>query len=297
MRSKFIGCLLGVAIGDSLGMPVEGMSREKILEKYGEVRDFHPSPDGFEAGEWTDDTEMTLILCESLISTIYFSPEDFSSRLRTLEILRRYGPTTRRAVELLKSGAHWRNSGIHSDTDGAAMRAAPIGLLYNFSLDLVENYAVISSSITHRGKSAIASAVSVAVSVACIVNKRDAMKEAIRRSKIYDEFFAEKLQLAYELRGESTENALKELGNSYMSFEAVPLAFYCHLSSESFEEAVLKAVNCGGDADTIASITGALKGAEKGVEGIPERLKRVKEKERIIEIAERLHEVYLRITS
>ncbi|MBC7115010.1 MAG: ADP-ribosylglycohydrolase family protein [Archaeoglobi archaeon] len=297
MRSKFTGCLLGVAIGDSLGMPVEGMSREKILEKYGEIRDFLPSPDGFEAGEWTDDTEMTLILCESLSSTIYFSPEDFSSRLRALESFRRYGPTTRRAVELLKSGVHWKNSGIHSNTDGAAMRAAPIGLLYNFSLDLVENYALISSSITHRGEGAIASAISVSVAVACILNGRDPVKEAIRRSEAYDEFFAEKLRLAYELRKEDVEVALKELGNSYLSYEAVPLAFYCHLSSESFEDAVLKAVNCGGDTDTIASITGALKGAEKGAEGIPERLKRVKEKERIIETAERLYDAFLRITS
>jgi len=297
MRSKFAGCLLGVAIGDSLGMPVEGLSAEEIKERFGRVEDFLPSPDGFPAGEYTDDTEMTLLLAKSISTTLYFSPEDFTERLMNLESFRRYGPTTRRAVQLLKSGVHWRNSGIHSNTDGAAMRVTSIGLLYHFSLDLVENYALLSSIITHRGESAIAGAVAVAVGVASILRGENLLRESVRRSRKYDELIAEKIQKAYELRDEVPEVALRELGNSYMSFEAIPLAFYCYFSSESFEEAVLKAVNCGGDADTVASITGALKGAEMGLERIPERLKKVRNIEEVLETAEMLYEAFLRITS
>jgi ADP-ribosylglycohydrolase len=297
MKSKFIGCLLGVAIGDSLGMPVEGMSYEEVKKLYGWINDFLPSQDGFQAGEWTDDTELTLILAESLSSTLYFSPEDFAERLKTLESFRRYGPTSKRAIELIKNGIHWKNSGTHSNTDGSAMRVAPIGLLYHFSLDLVENYAVISSIITHRGESAVASSVAIAIAIACILRGEKPIEEVLRRCANYDDLTAEKIQFAYEMRDEAPEEAIKEIGNSFMSFEAIPFSFYCYFSSESFEEAVLKAVNCGGDTDTIASITGAMKGAELGMEKIPERMRNVKESEKIIEIAEKLYETYLRITS
>ncbi|MEM4524728.1 MAG: ADP-ribosylglycohydrolase family protein, partial [Archaeoglobaceae archaeon] len=198
MLEKFEGCILGLAIGDALGMPVEGMSREKIKQIYGEIRDFLPSPYGdLKAGEWTDDTEQTLLLAESIIETIYFSPENFVEKLKNWFYTgRRIGPTTRAAIIKLLRGAKWYESGINSDTCGSAMRVAPIGLVYHFNFNLVERYAEISSRITHSGIGAIASAIAVAIAIACKVldfSDEEMLEEVIKRVESYDALLADKI--------------------------------------------------------------------------------------------------------
>ena len=291
MLSNFRGCLIGLAVGDALGRAVEGMSYEEIRERYGFIKDYLD-----EEAEWTDDTEQALILAESIASTIYFSPEDFANRLKNLPLSDFYGPTSSKAIKRLKMGYSWRESGIPSDTDGSAMRVAPVGLVYHFNYNLVENYAVISSVITHKGSAAIGGAVAVAIAIACVINEDDRMlEEIVKRAKKYDNLLAEKVEYAYQMRNASLEKAVKSLGNSIMAFDAVPLAFYCYFSSKTFEKAVTKAVNAGGDTDTIAAITGAIKGAEVGEDGIPEKFKRIKNIERVIKAADDLYRVYQKI--
>ncbi len=291
MLSKFRGSLIGLAIGDALGRDVEGLSFEGIREKFGYINDLIND-------EWTDDTEQALILAESICSTLYFSPEDFSKRLKELKLTKFYGPTSSKAIKKLKSGVSWRESGVVSDTDGSAMRVTPIGLVYHFNYNLVEKYAVISSIITHRGSAAIAGAVAVAIAVSCAVNEdEEILEEVIKRSERYDLLLSEKIEYAYQIKNKSLEKAVKEIGTSIMAFDAVPFAFYCYFSSETFEESVLKAVNAGGDTDTIAAITGAIKGAEMGLNKIPGRFKRIRDYERILEIADRLYDTYLKIAS
>ena len=72
MLDRFKGCFLGLAAGDALGMPTEGYTAEEIRSKFGPVRDMLPAPEchfhtGLLAGQYTDDTEETLILAESMI--------------------------------------------------------------------------------------------------------------------------------------------------------------------------------------------------------------------------------------
>ncbi|WP_048091603.1 ADP-ribosylglycohydrolase family protein [Geoglobus acetivorans] len=297
MQSNFRGSLLGLAIGDALGMPVEGMTYEEIKQRFGEIRDFMPSEDGLSEGEWTDDTAQALILAESLLETVYFSPENFAEKLAGLSISHRFGPTSSQAIRLLRQGYSWRESGINSDTNGSAMRVAPIGLLYNHNYNLVEDYAVIASSITHKGSAAIAGCVAVAIGVACAANEdEELVSEVVRRAEKYDTLVAEKIEYAYQIRKSGLEKAIKELGNSIMAFESIPFAFYCFFSSKNFEQAVIRAVNAGGDADTVAAISGTLKGAETGIEGIPERLRKIKDYDIILDIADRLYEAHLKIT-
>ncbi len=297
MKDNFRGALTGLAIGDALGMPVEGMSFEKVRERYGEIRDFMASDDGLKAGEWTDDTEQALILAESLSETLYFSPDNFAEKLRRISISHRYGPTSTRAITNLKRGYSWRESGIESDTDGSSMRVAPIGLLYHHNYSLVESYAALASSITHRGNAAIAGSVAVAVGIACILNEDEMLfEEVVKRVEKYDTLTAEKIEYAFQIRNASLSKAVKEIGNTIMAFDAVPMAFYCYFSSKNFEQAVVKGASAGGDTDTIAAIAGALKGAETGFERIPERFKKVRDLDRIIDAADSLYGAFLRIS-
>ncbi len=77
LLDRFQGCLLGGAVGDALGMPTEGYTAEEIQTRFGPIRDMLPAPEGhfhtgLEAGQFTDDTEETLILAESMIEACWF---------------------------------------------------------------------------------------------------------------------------------------------------------------------------------------------------------------------------------
>ncbi|MFN3383648.1 MAG: ADP-ribosylglycohydrolase family protein [Archaeoglobaceae archaeon] len=297
MLEKFEGCILGLAIGDALGMPVEGLSREKVKKIYGEIRDFLPSPYGdLSAGEWTDDTEQTILLAESIIETTYFNPENFAEKLKNwFHLGRRIGPTSRAAIVRLLRGFSWYESGIESDTCGAAMRVAPIGLVYHFNFNLVEKYAEISSRITHSGKAAIASAVAVAIAIACKMldfSDEEMLEEVLKRTEDYDSLLADKIEYAYEIRNRNLDYAVEKLGNTISALDVVPMAFYCALSEKDFEKAVLKSANAGGDADSIASICGAI----KGIDGVAERFfGKLKDVDLLKDVAFKLYELHMKI--
>jgi ADP-ribosylglycohydrolase len=305
LRDLFEGCVLGVAIGDALGMPTEGMQRDEIKKLYGYVEDFLPSPLGdLKEGEWTDDTEQMVILAESIIDRIYLDPNDFASKLvswaETSSKIRT-GPTTRRAIINLSRGIPWDRAGIDSATCGAAMRVAPIGLVYHFNLDLVERYAVISAFVTHRNESAFAGAIAVATAISTIVSdfdEEEMIAEVVSRIKKYDPLISEKISYAAEIKDSGLEVAVEKLGNSIMTWDVVPMAFYCFFSSKDFSEAVKKGANAGGDTDSISAIAGAIAGAKFGAKKIPEDWKRrVKDSTYLLKVAGLLYQTHMKIVS
>jgi ADP-ribosyl-[dinitrogen reductase] hydrolase len=308
LLDRFRGCLLGVAVGDALGMPTEGYTAREIRIKFGPVRDMMKAPEGhfhtgLEAGQFTDDTEETLLLSESLIESYGFSPERFSDKLTawgmawTLDeqLNRGVGFATRSAVESMIAGTPWQESGIALPTCGAAMRAAPIGLLYHQDLNIIKSYADLQSLPTHSSPAARAGAVAVAAGVALCVNgfsKEAVLRIAASQARKLDVDFAERLLRVISLQDLNPEDALEKIGNSPLASETVPAAFCCFLKFEP-EEALIVAANGGGDTDSIASIAGALCGASSGLHWIPERWLRVLEgRERIENAARGLSELH-----
>jgi ADP-ribosylglycohydrolase len=305
LQDLFRGCILGVAIGDALGMPAEGMRIDEIRRIYGSIEDFLPSPLGdLKAGEWTDDTEQMVILAESIIDRTYFDPDDFASKLvswaeEAFKI--RTGPTTRQALRNLLRGIKWNEAGVDSATCGAAMRVAPVGLVYHFNFDLVERYAVISASVTHRNNSAFAGAVAVAIAISALLSdfsEEEMIAEVTSRTKDYDLLLSEKISHAEKIRDEELEHAVEKLGNSIMTWDVVPMAFYCFLSSDSFTEAVKKGANAGGDTDSIAAIAGGISGASLGAGKIPRSWKdRVMDSSYLLRLADQLYRTHMRIVT
>jgi ADP-ribosyl-[dinitrogen reductase] hydrolase len=308
LLDRFRGCLLGAAVGDALGMPTEGYTANEIRAKFELVRDMMKAPEGhfhtgLEAGQFTDDTEETLLLSESMIESYGFSPERFSDKLTawgmawTLDerLNRGVGFATRLAVESMISGTPWQESGMDVPTCGAAMRAAPIGLLYHEDLNTVKSYADLQSLPTHSSPAARAGAVAVAAGVTLCVNgfsKEMVLRIAASQACKLDADFAERLLRVISLQDLNPEDALERIGNSPKAEETVPAAFYCFLTLEP-EEALIMAVNAGGDTDSIASIAGALCGAAGGPGWIPERWLRVLEgRERIENAARGLSELH-----
>ena len=86
-KAIFEGCMLGLAIGDALGMPCEDLSRSEIVETFGRIKDYQDPLKGMfnygrlKAGMYTDDTEQALVLAESIIETKGFDASNFAEKL------------------------------------------------------------------------------------------------------------------------------------------------------------------------------------------------------------------------
>jgi len=154
---RFQGCLVGLAVGDALGMPVEGLPRHEIRQRYGVLREM---VDGWlPAGSTTDDTAQALALAESLAEVGHFDADDFVVRLLTW--FRGNPPDvgvhTRRVLELIDQGVHWREAVERVEMqhapftagNGSLMRCAPIALRYYRDVDAVIGYSHEQSRVTH----------------------------------------------------------------------------------------------------------------------------------------------------
>ena len=284
LLDRFRGCLLGGAVGDALGMPTEGYTAQEIMSRFGPIKEMLPALEshfhsGLLAGQFTDDTEETLLLAESLVESCGFSAESFAERLASWGRIwtmderqnRGVGFVTRSAVEALIAGTAWQQSGLSIPTCGSAMRASPIGLLYHFNLDLVRSYADLQSLLTHNSPEARAASVAVAIGAALCLHgfSKKAVAHAAASYAVHlDEEFGDKLLYACSLEDIPAGEALERIGTSPLAIETVPAAFYFFLNFEA-EEGLIAAAGGGGDTDSIASIAGSLFGASQGASWIP----------------------------
>src|SRR5271157_1719607 len=143
MINRAYGCLIGSAIGDAMGMPASFMSPEKIKRVYGQITNFLPpareqiAHGGLAKGEFTDDTEESLIIAAVLIEAGKFDQSLFIKKMKDWAIQKNMlestviGPATRRFLEAIVKGEDYLEAGKLGDTNGGAMRVAPIGIFYH----------------------------------------------------------------------------------------------------------------------------------------------------------------------
>jgi len=313
-RNSFEGCMLGIAIGDALGMPCEDYEQPELFKTFGRITDYLDPPKGqfnygkLKAGMYTDDTEQAIILAESLVEKRGFDANHFANKLlgeygrRVIEhpeLDRWIGGTFKKAIKNYISGLPATKRGAKAKSCGSAMRVAPIGLVYSCrwgGLPLAEKFASESSKVTHIGAEttaaaeAVASYVSLAGGQYSVKDICDIVSEDVEReSKI----IAKRIKKAYEIKDAKPEKAVKILGNSQLARETVPLAIYSFNKYPlDFENAVLTSVNAGGDTDSIASITGTISGAFNGRRSIPNRwIEKLENKEKLIDLGNKLYDI------
>ena len=286
LLDKFKGCMVGLAAGDALGMPVEGFTAEEIKRSIGAVRDMMPAPEkhfhySLQAGQYTDDTQETLLLAESIVEATGFSLDKFTQKLiewGTAWILddrldRGVGFTTKSSIEKLITGTSWMDSGLSIPTCGSAMRVAPIGLVYHCDLNIVARYADLQCIPTHSSSAARAGTIAMAIGVAlCLKSfpREIILRTASAFAGKVDKEFAERLLRVGSILDLEPDTAMYVIGNSPDVSESVPAAFYYFLKFGP-EDALIAAASSGGDTDSIASMAGALFGAERGSHWIPRR--------------------------
>jgi poly(ADP-ribose) glycohydrolase ARH3 len=292
--SKFIGSLIGTAIGDSLGSRFEGSAGFPIATELGR--------------RYTDDTAMTIGVAESLIEHKgydYWSMADRFIKNYEREPWRRYGSGPPRIFRMMQSG---RTGFGMLDRDlfpggsfgnGAAMRVAPVGLLYHDDPRQLREVAYHTAGITHSNELALEGAAVQACAVALAtladpqnVNRKEFLG-ALRMFTLPGPY-QEKLKMIIKFLDDppDREEIVKALGNGVEALNSVPTAVYSFLSNPGFEAAVVYAVSLGGDADTLGAMTGAIAGACYGSEGIPARWEEEVENREYIEgLAKQLWEV------
>jgi len=244
---------------------------------------------------WTDDTQMSLVLAEHLASHSQPDVDLLASEWAAeMQLMRGYGPGPRKLLGRVSAGEDWRtvNRTIWPEGsygNGAAMRAAPLGLRWSENSDARDRWTNETSIVTHAHPRGVAGAQLIA----------DGVARSLREEGPVDEFlealaedcesppFIEKLRAAVRWGDDSAtvSSVYEELGNSVVALESVPTALYigARFAREcDFEGMMRFIIELGGDVDTIGAMAGAIFGARCGVTALPvESLEQLEAKERI----------------
>ena len=310
---RFRGALLGGAIGDALGRPMEGRGPSAFLSR---PLAYRCSARGAKA-PITDDTQLTICVAECLVARGHLDPRDLAQRFELwLPHAVGKGRATADAVERLLAGEPWYVAGTDSAGNGSAMRSAPIGLLRYRQAGLLRYESMLSSLPTHRHPMALAGAVAMAAATAWLVNLpadgwsvdgfvaivRDAIHdiergpEPERRDPSCRSTLEERIGILPELlTWKDPAEVFARLYNGAFVLESVPAALYCFLRSpRDLDELMVTAVNAGRDADTVAAMAGTLHGALCGAATLPPHLvDGVQQGDRLVQLADQLCEMTL----
>ncbi|MDX8466971.1 ADP-ribosylglycohydrolase family protein [Mesorhizobium sp. VK23B] len=299
---RAMGALIGGALGDALGMPTQLLSPARIAELYGHVEDFvapaadHPVSKGLPAGTITDDTEQALLLGRILVSSgERFDHSRWVNALldweRDVKARGSYdllGPSTKRAIDAINDGVPAEEAGRSGDTNGAAMRIAPVGIMTPPEpLDALVAKVAETCRATHNTSIAIASAAAVAAAVSSGVAGSDwraASEQAVTAARLGTTLghwvtggdIAARIAWARELvRGKAEKDAIKLIvdlvGTGVASQESVPAAFaVLEVAQGDAWRAAVIAANLGGDTDTIGAIAAGMAGACSGLARLPQ---------------------------
>lgn len=298
---RYYGSLLGLAIGDALGAPVEGLAPGMFPR----VKHFAAGGvNNIEPGEWTDDTALAMCLAESLVARNGFDPADAMDRIRQWwragywscrEAAFGIGQTTQAAIEYYEAeGAPY--AGLTSDesaTNGSIMRLAPVPLFYLTQPKEALEMSGASSRLTHASRACVDACRflgALIVGAAQGVDKETLLQPGF--SPVQGCWLSQPLTGDIELVAqgsywEKAPPAIRGRGDVVSSLEAALWAF---ASTDNFADGALNAVNLGEDADTTAAVYGQLAGAYYGISGIPDSWRDgVLYKKKIVRLAERLY--------
>ncbi len=251
-------------------------------------------PFDLKAGEWTDDTAMTLALADSLLVHPELDPDDLMTRFVAWRDRGEYsctgrcfdiGTTVNRALDRwLKTGNPMAGSTApRTAGNGSLMRLAPVVLVHWRDRAKLADVAARQSMTTHSAPEAVSACVAFALVLADAIEGQP--RDDVLRPRHGDYAGEIAPVMAGRWRGQP-QTAINSSGYVVHSLEA---ALWAVNQTHDFRSAVLLAANLGGDADTTAAITGQLAGALYGLSGIPvDWLARLAWRDQIIETGHRL---------
>ena len=274
-EDRFVGALVGLAVGDALGAPIEFVPRDVMpavsgMQAGGKFQ--------LQAGQWTDDTSMALCIALSMIETGDFDIRDQALRFlrwrdegyltstgkcfgigqQTFWALNEFG----RSGEIVRSESHrWRSG------NGSLMRLAPVAMVFFEDLNMVARAAAASSITTHPLVECQEACASYGVLIAGAIRGWD-------RERIIHEgrLLASRVStpaVAQVLAGSYLDKSRDEISSSGYVVDTMEAALWAFIQTNDFEAGALLAVNLGHDSDTVGAVYGQLAGAHFGMSAIP----------------------------
>ncbi len=282
---RIFGGLWGAVVGDALGLPVEFESRS--ARKADPVTDmrgygtFHQPK-----GTWSDDSSLLLCTAESLLAG--FDLRDMGSRFvrwyregyrtpwgQAFDV----GNTTQRAVRRLERGVDPETAGDSEEAhngNGSLMRILPVALRFaHLSPDELIGCAHRVSALTHRHAWSRMACGFFCLTVRALLSgapPKEAYAASVReglRTYAKPPYFSDLQPFLTYVSGKIDELTEDRIGSGGFVVETLEASLWCLLTTSSFAEAVLKAVNLGEDTDTTGCVTGALAGVCYGLDAIP----------------------------
>ncbi len=273
-----LGVLLGLAVGNLLGLPVEGANKASIRAAYPDgIRDI----DSRELNRpMDDDLAQAVDLAEALVNDA--DPfEGFANRLVKWrsENGRGIGIMTSTVIDYLEVGfgvpgaarAFWQERGSpETQPNGALMRCAPVAVRHAGQPEQLIAQTAATCAITHFAPGAQWSCIIVNAAIAMLLcgvePRRDDLVLAASQDGAPAELIAWTLAIPDDIAQRISSERVS--GHTYLCMQA---ALWCINTPDSLEQALIRIVNAGGDTDTNGAVAGAVLGARYGAEAIPER--------------------------
>jgi ADP-ribosyl-[dinitrogen reductase] hydrolase len=272
LSDKFTGSLIGLAVGDALGAPIEFEKRDT----YSHITSYQSGgPFNLKKGQWTDDTSLALCLGQSLIEKKYFDASDIMKRFHSwwregymsctghcFDI----GNTTKAALSRFEdNGEIFSGALTDPATNGSIMRLAPVPLFYFNDLEKTLFYSGESSRLTHAPVECIDACRALGLFLYRALNGYT--KEKILS---YEKGELPELSPAIEkvLNGSYKNKKRDEISAAGLAVSCLEAALWSFYHSDNFNDGVLLAVNLGEDSDTTGAVFGQLAGAFYGLAGI-----------------------------
>lgn len=306
MLNKIKAAFLGAAIGDALGVPVEFSSREALVR--------NPVQEMIGYGTWnqppgtfSDDSSMLFCTAESLCNG--FNTNDIANQFvkwyehgfwgahnEVFDI----GGATRQAIVRVLNGVSPELSGgmtEHENGNGSLMRILPLSFFLASETSVEQRFKIVKlvSGITHGHFRSVMACFIYTEFGRKLLSGSDKwaayhlMQETVNQYVSQHSFSAQEVQLFDRVLqhdiAQFEENSIRSSGYVLDTLES---SLWCFLTTSSYSEAVLKAVNLGGDTDTTACLTGGLAGLYYGLPAIPDQwINGLARQNDIIELAER----------
>ena len=279
--------IIGHAVGDALGVPVEFASREELkVSPITKMEGFGTYP--FPAGSWSDDTSMTIASLDSLINGIDY--EDMMYKFCQWLYQDKYTPsdecfdvgnTTSYALH-----DYWVNKikplecggkKDYNNGNGSLMRILPIALYCELSslapIPISDKIKYIDnvSALTHgHSRSFVGCGIyTFVVSELLKSNSKDSVYEGISKAKDFYKNNPEYKAYSRIFDGDIKNLSEIEVNSGGYVVSCLEASLWCLLNTDSYKDCVLKAVNLGDDTDTTAAVAGGLAGLMYGYDSIP----------------------------
>lgn len=274
---KLKDAVIGLAIGDAMGVPLEFKSRKSLqanptteMKGYGS----HNVP----KGTWSDDTSMTLALIDAINKTGKIVPEDiadnfvkwvengeFTAGGKAFDV----GSTCLRAIVryrgCLAKPEECGEDGELSNGNGSLMRISPlIFYCYGKNMNKEEIYECVKmvSSITHKHEiSVMGCYIYVLFGIELLKNNNLLEAYKVIQNEDYH-FFSQNCKSKYDriIRGEIYSCSMDEIKSTGYVIDTLEATLWCLMNTDCFDDAVIKAINLGDDTDTVGACVGALAG-------------------------------------